>query len=83
MEMIENGYMIEHGANLRRANLDGTNLRRANLYEANLRDANLKGANLYGANRQRPGHLVTRFSAQNSPAIAGLVPAVHQTIVLY
>ena len=43
MEMIKNGYMIGHGANLRRANLDGTNLRRANLYEANLRDANLLG----------------------------------------
>ena len=43
MEMIKNGYMIEHGANLRRANLDGTNLRRANLYEANLNGANLLG----------------------------------------
>ena len=48
MEMIKNGYIIEHGANLRRADLDGTNLRRANLYKANLRDVNLNGANLLG-----------------------------------
>ena len=50
-----NGYTIEPGANLRRADLrradlKGASLADANLYLANLEGANLEGANLTGAN---------------------------------
>jgi uncharacterized protein YjbI with pentapeptide repeats len=44
-----NGYTIEPGANLRRADLEGAHLNRAHLYRANFEGANLTGANLEGA----------------------------------
>ena len=51
MVVVEvNGYTIEPGADLRRANLRGADLRKANLTEANLYEANLTGANLEEAN---------------------------------
>ncbi len=48
-----NGYTIEPGADLTRANLSGADLRRANLSGADLRRADLSGANLEEADLDR------------------------------
>jgi uncharacterized protein YjbI with pentapeptide repeats len=47
--MKVDGYAIEPGADLRRANLKGANLEGADLRGARLEGANLRGANLQGA----------------------------------
>ena len=44
-----NGYTIEPGANLAKADLRGANLKGAMLNHADLTEADLRGANLEGA----------------------------------